>query len=127
MFHQLLFSSLIKKIFEGLKRVIHDAISRKDGIKILMEYVDDIIVVNFLLKGLFFSRDNNPQLKFNINSRVFDVPNGDVAAERKRAPRGGHGEREEALLAFSRAGLAGERPEVHRHIIDRRGDGLTPV
>ena len=63
------------KIFEGLKRVIHDAISRKDGIKILMEYVDDIIVVNFLLKGLFFSRDNNPQLKFNINALENNITN----------------------------------------------------
>ncbi len=63
------------KIFEGLKKVIHFSNSRKKGIEILRKYVDDIVVVNFLLKGFLFHPDNIPKVKFNINSLEKNIYN----------------------------------------------------
>ena len=53
-------------IFQGLNKVIEHAKSKKEAHAILMDYVQDIVMVNFLLKGLFFSEANKANLKFNI-------------------------------------------------------------
>ena len=53
-------------IFKGLKKVLNTAKSRKHGIQIMMEYVEDIVIINFLLKGLSFSNDKKGMLKFNV-------------------------------------------------------------
>ena len=54
-------------IFKGLKKVLHTAKSRKHGIQIMMEYVEDIVIINFLLKGLSFANDKKAMFKFNVH------------------------------------------------------------
>ena len=54
-------------IFKGLREVINKAKSRKEASCILSTYTNDIVITNFLLKGLFFSINNEPQLKFNLS------------------------------------------------------------
>lgn len=55
-------------IFEGLKQVLLQSNSRKEAYNILMNYVNDNTIVNFLLKGFFMSQDNTPKFKFNIHA-----------------------------------------------------------
>jgi len=56
------------KIFQALNKVLAQSKSRKEAYKILMEYSDDIVINNFLLKGLSFSKDKQPNFKFNLKS-----------------------------------------------------------
>jgi len=63
------------KIFQGLNRVLSKSTSRKEAQEILMQYSDDIVTNNFLLKGLTFSKDNQPNFKFNITSIEENMPN----------------------------------------------------
>lgn len=63
-----------ESIFEGLHAVLSKAASRKQAQLILMSYTDDLILTNFLLKGLFFL-DNKPQLKFNNFSIQDNIQN----------------------------------------------------
>ncbi len=55
-------------IFKGLNKVSINAKSRKQGIQIMMEYIDDIVIINFLLKSLSFSDDENAMFKFNVDA-----------------------------------------------------------
>ena len=64
------------QIFQGLNEVIKYSQSRKEAYSILMNYVDDISMTNFLLKGLSFSETNQPNLKFNLSileTRINDL------------------------------------------------------
>ena len=54
------------QIFKGLNDVIKNSHSRKEAYSIFMNYVDDSVMTNFLLKGLYFSENNKAQLKFNL-------------------------------------------------------------
>ena len=54
------------QIFKGLNDVIKNSRSRKEAYSIFMNYVDDSVMTNFLLKGLYFSENNKAQLKFNL-------------------------------------------------------------
>ena len=54
-------------IFEGLHEVIKYSKSRKEAHAILMDYIDDTVMINFLLKGLYFLDDNTAKLKFNLS------------------------------------------------------------
>ena len=63
------------RIFEGLKQVLLESDSRKDAQNILMNYVKDITVVNFLLKGFSISDSCQPQFKFNIHTLEKNINN----------------------------------------------------
>ncbi len=54
-------------VFKGLSNVLAYAKSRKQAQQILLEHLDDIVVTNFLLKGLRFSQQNEPKFKFNLH------------------------------------------------------------
>ena len=54
------------QIFQGLNDVIKHSHSRKEAYLIFMNYVDDSVMTNFLLKGLYYSENNKAQLKFNL-------------------------------------------------------------
>ena len=56
------------KIFQGLKAVVLKSRSRKDAGLILQNYIDDLITINFLLKGLYFSKTNQAEFKFNLSA-----------------------------------------------------------
>tara|TARA_B100000902_G_C27280351_1_gene901370 strand:- start:637 stop:1407 length:771 start_codon:yes stop_codon:yes gene_type:complete len=61
------------KLFSGLKTVLIKSKSRKEATQILMDYVDDSIVVNFLLKGLYFDEQDSPKLKFNVDNLEMNI------------------------------------------------------
>ena len=62
-------------IFEGLQKVLLESASRKEAQNILMHYVKDITVVNFLLKGFSLSDSCKPQFKFNIHALEKNINN----------------------------------------------------
>ena len=62
-------------IFEGLQHVLLESNSRKEAQNILMHYVKDITVVNFLLKGFSLSDSCKPQFKFNIHALEKNINN----------------------------------------------------
>ena len=61
-------------VFEGLQEVLSKAESRKEAKVMLMKYVDDLVLTNFLLKGVSFL-DGKPKLKFNINAIQNNIKN----------------------------------------------------
>ena len=62
-------------IFEGLQKVLLESASRKEAQNILIHYVKDITVVNFLLKGFSLSDSCKPQFKFNIHALEKNINN----------------------------------------------------
>ena len=62
-------------IFEGLQQVLLESNSRKEAQNILMHYVKDMTVVNFLLKGFSLSDSCKPQFKFNIHALEKNISN----------------------------------------------------
>ena len=62
-------------IFNGLREVIKQSKYRTEASCILERYVNDIVTTNFLLKGLYFSSDNEPKLKFNLNFLEQNIDN----------------------------------------------------
>ncbi len=55
-------------IFIGLSEVLLKSNSRKEAIQILKKYINDVVVINFLLKSYYLSDDNIPKFKFNIDA-----------------------------------------------------------
>ncbi len=62
-------------VFEGLQQVLLESNSRKEAQNILMHHVQDMTVVNFLLKGFSLSDSRKPQLKFNIQALEKNITN----------------------------------------------------
>jgi len=62
-------------IFKGLQQVLLESDSRKEAQNILMHYVKDMTVVNFLLKGFSISDSCKPQFKFNIHALEKNINN----------------------------------------------------
>jgi pimeloyl-ACP methyl ester carboxylesterase len=69
------------KIFEGFKKVLLQSKSRKEAQIMLMEHVDDLVLTNFLLKGVSFL-DGKPKLKFNIHAIQNNIQNMLAAPEK---------------------------------------------
>ena len=67
--------------FEGFKKVLLQSKSRKEAQIMLMEHVDDLVLTNFLLKGVSFL-DGKPKLKFNIHAIQNNIQNMLAAPEK---------------------------------------------
>ena len=62
-------------IFEGLQKVLLESDSRKKEQNILMHYIKDITIVNFLLKGFSLSDSCKPKFRFNIHALEKNINN----------------------------------------------------
>ena len=47
--------------------------SRKEATQILTHYINESIIVNFLLKGLYFDQQDYPRLKFNVDNLEVNI------------------------------------------------------
>ena len=63
------------EILEGLQQVVLESNSRKEAQNILMHYVKDMTVVNFLLKGFYISDEKKPKFKFNLQALEKNITN----------------------------------------------------